>query len=54
MKHEQIIFVSVRALDCARYASFQPAVYALAGEDIHLRKIAGQDKVQIKMCDRCP
>jgi len=42
-------YLSVYArLTVPRYASFQTVVHELAEKDIHLRKIAGHDKVQVK------
>lgn len=42
-------YTSVYArLKSPRYASFQPALYALEAQGIHLRKISGQDRVQVK------
>lgn len=47
-KNEQN-YISVYArLRAPRYATFQPVVRALAEQNIHLRKIAGQDQVQVK------
>lgn len=42
-------YISVYArLSAPRYATFLPVVDALAKQQIHLRKIAGQDRVQVK------
>lgn len=42
-------YTSVYArINTPRYAAFQPAVRALAEQGIYLRKIAGQDHVQVK------
>ena len=44
-----LTYTSVYArLTTPRYAAFQPAVRAMAEQGIHLRKIAGQDHVQVK------
>ncbi len=42
-------YISIYArLSVPRYKAFQPVVGALADEGIHIRKIAGQDNVQVK------
>ncbi|MDR3441907.1 MAG: hypothetical protein P4L65_02705 [Legionella sp.] len=44
-----VTYTSVYArLEAPRYAAFQPVVCALGQQEIHLRKIAGQDRVQVK------
>lgn len=48
-KHPGKNYTSIYArLSVPRYMDFQAVVHALAKEGIHIRKIAGQDKVQVK------
>lgn len=44
-KHHTSVYAR---LSVPRYMAFQPAVRALGKEDIHVRKIGGQDHVQVK------